>query len=164
MNGNSIRVLACALIVAGVVTIVGAATPQDSSDFVRISPAQIHWQEIPNAHGAQQAILLGDPAKRGMYVIRVRFPPYVMDIPHRHSMARYVTVLEGTWVTGTGDTFNLARAVALEPGSIMLHPANGIHWDGSGGAEPVIVQIVGEGPASTTPVDSTKPFWIEVPH
>ncbi|MEO7207837.1 MAG: cupin domain-containing protein [Steroidobacteraceae bacterium] len=164
MNGNSIRVLACALIVAGVVTIVGAATPQDSSDFVRISPAQIHWQEIPNAHGAQQAILLGDPAKPGMYVIRVRFPPYVMDIPHRHSMARYVTVLEGTWVTGTGDTFNLARAVALEPGSIMLHPANGIHWDGSGGAEPVIVQIVGEGPASTTPVDSTKPFWIEVPH
>jgi hypothetical protein len=46
----------------------------------------------------------------------------------------------------------------------MLHPAKAVHWDGSGSAETVIVQIIGEGPASTTPVDSTKPFWIEVPH
>jgi quercetin dioxygenase-like cupin family protein len=164
MRRNSIRVVACALIIAGAITAVGAVTPQDSSEFVRITPAQIQWQDIPNAHGAQQAILLGDPAKPGMYVIRVRFPPHIMDIPHRHSMARYVTVLEGTWVTGTGDTFNLAHAVSLKPGSVMLHPANAVHWDGSGGAEPVIVQIIGEGPATTTPVDSTRPFWIEVPH
>jgi quercetin dioxygenase-like cupin family protein len=162
MKRNTIRVVA--LIVAGVVTAVGAATPQGSSDFVRITPAQIHWQDIPDGHGAQQAILLGDPAKPGMYVVRVKFPPHTMDIPHWHSMARYVTVLEGTWVTGTGDTFNLAQAISLKPGSVMLHPANGVHWDGSGGAETVIVQIIGEGPATTTAVDSTKPFWIEVAH
>jgi hypothetical protein len=164
MKRNSIHAAACALLVAGAITAVRAVAPQGSSDFVRITPAQLHWQDIPGAHGAQQAILLGDPAKPGIYVIRVRFPPHIMDLPHRHSMARYVTVLEGTWVTGTGDTFDLAHAVALAPGSVMLHPANGIHWDGSGGAESVIVQIVGEGPASTTPVDSSKPFWIEVPH
>lgn len=164
MKRNSIRAVACGLIVAGAVTAVGAATPQNRSDFVRITPAQIQWQDIPNAHGAQQAILLGDPAKPGMYVIRVKFPPHIMDLPHSHSMARYVTVLEGTWVSGTGDTFDLAHAVPLKPGSVMLHPANGVHWDGSGGAEAVIVQIIGEGPATTTPVDSTKPFWIEVPH
>lgn len=164
MKRNAIWMVACGLIVAGVATLAGAAAPQESSGFVRITPEQIHWQEIPNAHGAQQAVLLGDPAKPGMYVIRVRFPPYVMDIPHRHPMARYVTVLEGTWVTGTGDTFDLAHAVALKPGSVMMHPANAVHWDGSGGAKPVVVQIIGEGPAGTTPVDSTKPFWIEVPH
>ena len=152
------------LIVAGAVTAVGAATPQDSSGFVRITPAQMHWEEIPYAHGAQQAVLLGDPAKAGMYVIRVKFPPHIMDLPHWHSTARYVTVLEGTWVTGTGDTFDLAHAVSLKPGSVMLHPAKGVHWDGSGGAEPVVVQIIGEGPVTTSPVDATKPFWIEVPH
>jgi hypothetical protein len=155
MRSNAIRA-AIGLIVAGAVTAVGAATPEDSSGFVRITPA-LHWQDIPNGHGAQQAVLLGDP-------VRVKFPPYVMDLPHVHSMARYVTVLEGTWVSGTGDTFDLARAVPLKPGSVMLHPANGVHWDGSGNAEAVIVQIVGEGPATTTPVDSTKPLWIEVPH
>ena len=131
---------------------------------MRITPAQIHWEEIPDAHGAVQAVLLGDPAKAGMYVIRVKFPPHIMDRPHWHSTARYVTVLEGTWVTGTGDTFNLAHAVSLKPGSVMLHPAKGVHWDGSGGAEPVVVQIIGEGPVTTTAVDAAKPFWIEVPH
>ncbi len=163
MTRNSIR-MAIGLIVAGVVTAVGAVMPQGSSDFVRITPAQMHWQDIPNGHGAQQANLLGDPAKAGLYVVRVKFPPHVMDLPHWHSMARYVTVLEGTWFTGTGAAFDLAHAVPLKPGSVMLHPANGVHWDGSGGPETVIVQVVGEGPASTTPVDSTKPFWIEVPH
>lgn len=163
MRRNTIR-FGMGLIVAGAVTAVGAATPQGSSDFVRITPAQIHWQDIPDGHGAQQANLLGDPAQAGMYVVRVKFPPHVMDLPHWHSTARYVTVLEGTWFTGTGDIFELAHAVPLKPGSVMLHPAKGIHWDGSGGPETVIVQVMGEGPASTTPVDSTKPFWIEVPH
>jgi hypothetical protein len=163
MKRNSIHAVACGLIVAAALS-AGAVTSQTRSDFVRITPAQLHLQDIPGAHGAQQAILLGDPAKPGIYVIRVRFPPHIMDLPHRHSMARYVTVLEGTWVTGPGDTFDLTHAVALTPGSVMLHPANGIHWDGSGGAESVMVQIVGEGPATTTPVDSSKPFWIEVPH
>jgi cupin len=162
LRANSIRVALGVL--AAVVTAVGAATPLDHSDFVRITPAQIHWQDIPNGHGAQQAILLGDPAKPGMYVIRVRFPPHVMSLPHWHPLARYVTVLEGTWYSGTGDTFDPAHAVPLKPGSVMLHPAKGVHWDGSGGAETVIVQIIGEGPATTTPVDSTKPFWTEVPH
>lgn len=162
VEGAIVRSVA-ALIVAGAVTAVGAATPQDSSGFVRITPAQMHWEEIPNAHGALQAVLLGDPATAGIYVIRVKFPPHIMDRPHWHSTARYVTVLEGTWVTGTGDTFDLARAVSLKPGSVMLHPAKGVHWDGSGGAEPVVVQITGEGPVTTTPVDAAKPFWIEVP-
>jgi quercetin dioxygenase-like cupin family protein len=163
MKRNSIRKVAYGLIIAGVVTAVGAA-PQGSSDFVRITPAQIHWQDIPDGHGAQQAVLLGDPAKPGMYVVRVRFPPYIMDRPHWHPMARYVTVLEGTWYSGTGDTFDLAHAVPLKPGSVMLHPAKAVHWDGSGSAEPVIVQIIGEGPGSTTQIDSSKPLWIEVPH
>jgi hypothetical protein len=164
MKRNSIAAIACGLIVAGVIGAVGAATPQDSADFVRITPAQIHWQDIPDGHGAQQAILLGDPAKPGMYVVRVKFPPHIMDLPHWHPMARYVTVLEGTWFAGTGDTFDPARAVPMKPGSVMLHPAKGVHWDGSGGAETVIVQIIGEGPAGTTPVDSSKPLWIEVAH
>lgn len=162
MKRHSIRVTAV-LIVAGAAGAVGAATTEGSSGFVRITPAEIHWREVPNSHGVQEAVLLGDPAKPGMYVVRVKFPPHVMDNPHRHPMARYVTVLEGTWMSGTGDTFDLTHAVPLKPGSVMLHPANAVHWDGSAGAETVIVQIIGEGPATTTPVDASKPFWVEVP-
>ena len=46
----------------------------------------------------------------------------------------------------------------------MMHPAKATHWDGSAGAEAVIVQIIGEGPGTTTQVDPSKPFWMEVPH
>jgi quercetin dioxygenase-like cupin family protein len=109
------------------------------------------------------ATLLGDPDKPGLYVVRAKFPPHVMDRPHWHPNARYVTVLQGTWYTGTGDRFDLARAVPLKAGSVMMHPAKAAHWDGSAGNETVIVQIMGEGPATTTPVDPTQPFWIEVP-
>jgi hypothetical protein len=164
MRIQFIHVVACGVIAAGLATATAAVAPQGSSDFVRVVPAQIHWEDIPNGHGAQQAILLGDPSKPGMYVVRVKFPPHIMDLPHWHPMARYVTVLEGTWFTGTGDTFNFAQAVPLKPGSVMLHPAKGIHWDGSGSDETVIVQVVGEGPATTTAMDSSKPLWIEVPH
>ncbi len=146
------------------VIIVGGSTglAVDNPQFVRITPAEVHWRDIPGGHGAQMATLQGDPNKAGIYVIRVKFPPHLMDSPHWHPHARYVTVLEGTWYAGTGDTFDLARAVPLKPGSFMLHPAKAPHWDGSAGDEPVIVQIIGEGPGTTTPVDPTQPDWIEV--
>jgi hypothetical protein len=151
-----------AIIAVCATAVVGVA--EDNPGFVRITPAEIHWQDIPGAHGAQMATLLGAPDKPGLYVVRAKFPPYVMDRPHWHPNARYVTVLQGTWYTGTGNTFDLAKAVPLKPGSVMMHPAKASHWDGSAGNETVIVQIMGEGPATTTPIDPAQPFWIEVPH
>jgi quercetin dioxygenase-like cupin family protein len=164
LRTKTIRALACFLTVAGVLTIAASGIAGDSPNFVRITPAELAWRDVADGHGVQQATLLGDPSKPGIYVIRVRFPPHIMDVPHSHPNARYVTVLEGTWYTGTGDTFDLARAVPLKPGSVMLHPAKATHWDGSGGAETVIVQIIGEGPATTTQVDSSKAFWLDVSH
>jgi quercetin dioxygenase-like cupin family protein len=164
MKSEYFRTLAFCLIIPAVLTAAASGIAKDSPDFVRITPADVHWQDIPDGHGAQQAILLGDPKKPGIYVVRAKFPPHIMDRPHWHPDTRYVTVLEGTWYTGTGDTFDLARAVPLKPGSVMMHPAKAVHWDGSGGDETVIVQIIGYGPNATTPVDPSKPFWIEVPH
>jgi hypothetical protein len=152
--------LAAVIVAVSTVTAVAKDTPE----FIRIAPTDLDWHAVPGGHGVQQATLLGDPNKPGMYVVRVKFPPHIMDVPHSHPNARYVTVLEGTWYTGTGDTFDFSRAVPLKPGSFMLHPAKATHWDGSGGPETVIVQIIGEGPATTTQVDASKAFWLEVPH
>ena len=164
MSANHSRVLASCLMIAAAGAGIMTGLAKDSPAFIRITPAELHWRDVPGGHGAQQAVLLGDPDQPGIYVVRAKFPPHVMDNPHWHPNARYVTVLEGTWYTGTGDTFDLARAVPLKPGSVMMHPAKASHWDGSAGNETVIVQIMGEGPATTTPVDPKQPFWIEVPH
>src|SRR5690348_5045361 len=92
---------------AGVIFARRATAP----NFIRIQPADIHWQDIPDGRGAQIATLAGDPDKPGLYVIRVKFPPYIMDLPHWHPNTRYVTVLQGTWYSGTGIVFDLKRAV-----------------------------------------------------
>jgi quercetin dioxygenase-like cupin family protein len=164
MRREYFRVLGGCVLAASVLAGGSTGAAKEKPDFVRITPVDVHWQDIPGGHGAQEATLFGDPDKLGMYVVRVKFPPHLMDLPHWHPNARFVTVLEGTWYTGTGDTFDLSRAVPLKQGSFMVHPAKAVHWDGSGGNETVIVQIIGVGPSESTPVDPIKPFWVEVPH
>src|SRR6266481_1358918 len=118
--------------------------------FVRIAPDSVKWSDIPDGHGAQIAVLQGDPSKPGLYVIRVKFPPHVMSTPHTHPEDRHATVIKGTWYTGTGATFDPAKTVALKTGSYMLHPGGALHWDGAAKDEEVIVQIMGIGPSGTS--------------
>ena len=151
------------LICLGVgVHIIGEASAHDTAAFTTTTPEQIVWQNVPNGLGAQFAIIKGDPSGPGIYVIRVKFPPYVMDTPHFHPNNRYVTVLQGTWYAGTGETFDLSKATKLKPGSFMFHPGGGVHWDGSAGNEEVIVEVIGEGPGNTDQSNKDEPMWIRV--
>ncbi len=153
---HSLKAPACvaALVVAGTV-----AAGEDPG-FVKMRPDEVPWRTDPSTPGVQTAVLAGDPAGSGFYVMRVRFPPHVMDRPHWHPHDHYVTVLEGTWCAGKGDRFDPTAATRLGPGSYMLHPARAAHWDGSCNDRAVIVQIVGMGPADTTPLDPKAPFWV----
>jgi hypothetical protein len=164
MRAKYFRVLGSCVIAASVLAGGSTRAAKEKPDFIRTTPADIQWHDILGAHGVQEATLFGDPHKPGMYVVRVKFPPHIMDRPHWHPNDRFVTVLEGTWYTGTGNTFDPARAVPLMPGSFMLHPAKAVHWDGSWGNETVIVQITGYGPGTSMPVNPTMPFWIEIAH
>jgi quercetin dioxygenase-like cupin family protein len=146
------RVRTGLLIVGAVALALGVSPPagaiKDETGFVRIRPADVQWREEAGYDGLRIAVLEGDPSKSGLYVIRVRFPPGLMTRPHRHPEDRHAIVISGTWYTGTGSTFDLAKTVPLAPGSYMKHPANAYHFDGAG-KEEVVVQIVGIGPSDT---------------
>ena len=142
---------------------LGAAGDAGPAAFAIIAPADIHWQDIPGGLGAQKDVIAGDPDRPGPYIVRVRFPPHVMDLPHSHPHVRYVTVLKGPWYAGTGTRFDPPHARPLEAGSVMVHPAGAPHWDGSAGDEEAIVQIVGDGPGTSMPVDPQAPGWVHVP-
>jgi quercetin dioxygenase-like cupin family protein len=157
---NAAKIVASTSAAAAALTAMWVA---GAPNFIRITPADVAWRDIPGSPGAQEAVLYGDPTKEGTYVVRVKFPPHVMDLPHYHPNDRFVTVLEGTWYAGTGDTFDAARAMPMKPGSFMLHPAKAAHWDGSRGNETVVVQITGNGPADSIQLDPKKPMWVEVP-
>ena len=126
-----------------------ASAQTDAKGFVRLTPEQAEWKDVPNGHGVQTAVISGEPGKAGLYVIRVKFPPGIMSSPHFHPEDRHAVVLKGTWYTGTDDTWDPDRTIALKPGSYMKHPAGAIHYDGAKDEE-VIVQIAGYGPSGTT--------------
>jgi hypothetical protein len=51
--------------------------------------------------GLEQVSLVGDPSKPGPYTIRLKFPAGYKLAPHTHPDPREVTILSGTWYTGT---------------------------------------------------------------
>lgn len=123
------------------------SAPSDK-DFLLIPPEKIDWKDAGG--GAKLAVVYGDPAKPGLYVIRAYFPPGVMSAPHFHGEDRHVVVVQGTWNAGTDDSWDPGETTALKQGSYMFHPAGAVHYDGSAGDEGAIVQIVGMGPSKTT--------------
>lgn len=119
----------------------------DENGFVRLAPDEIEFA-ADNPGGPEIAILAGNPEEEGFYMIRARFAPGVFSSPHYHSTDRHVTVIKGTWYTGTDASFDRDKTVALSPGSYMMHPAGAVHYDGAKDEE-VIVEIKGIGPATT---------------
>lgn len=152
------------LLVGGAMIIAGPTIHAEGPrvSFETVVTEDLDWIPIPDALGAAYALVYGDPSKAGTYVIRVRFPAGVMDLPHSHSADRHVTVLEGVWYAGTGPGFDPALATPLGAGSYMFHPAGGVHWDGAAGHEDAVVQIIGTGPVETQQEHKESVSWVEV--
>ena len=111
-----------------------------------VKPENIKW--VRNAAGTQeQAVLFGDPAKPGPYVVRLRWLPGNMSMPHSHPNDRFIVVLEGTWWLGSGDKYDPDSTVPVGPGTYVYHRANEMHYDGAK-KEPAVIQIWGMGPAN----------------
>lgn len=148
--------IALALVASGALAV-------GTEGFVRLAPAALAWQDLPGSPGVRFARLHGDSRHPGIYVERLRFPPGIVSAPHAHPHDRHVTVIEGTWLTGTGRRVDSQDAVPLPPGSYMFHPGGAVHWDGAGADGPVTVQVIGQGPATATPTDPSGGSWVRLP-
>jgi hypothetical protein len=113
-------------------------------------PEQIPWTKAEG--GAQRAILAGDPDKPGLYVMLIKWLPYNMSRPHFHPNDRFITVLSGTWWVGTGPKYDPDSTKPVPAGSFVTHFGKQIHYDGAKD-EPAVLEIVGMGPATTTPAE-----------
>jgi hypothetical protein len=114
-------------------------------------PNQITW--VDQANGAKQAILAGDPAKPGLYVVLYRWTAHHMSRPHFHPNDRFITVISGTWWVGTGSKFDPDSTVPLPAGSFVKHFGKQIHYDGAKDVDAVL-EIAGEGPATPTDAEA----------
>src|ERR1700680_3092162 len=109
-------------------------------------PDQIEWKGRPGSV-TQAAVVFGDPTKPGLYVQLLKRGPDDWSQPHSHPNDRFITVLKGTFLIGTGAKFARDTTVALGPGSIVKDIAHQMHYDGTG-PEGATIEIIGVGPTA----------------
>jgi quercetin dioxygenase-like cupin family protein len=134
------------LLIAGAVAIAGAA-----SSTIMFTPAQLHWVAGTGpAKGTSAATMVGDPAKSGSSIIRVKMPDGYVNQPHYHAQAEYITVIEGSLLFGMGDRVDRAKGTLLPTGSFIAVPAGVHHWSIAKGE--TIEQVGGQGPLNNIPI------------
>lgn len=90
-------------------------------------------------------ILYGDPdVARQPFVMRIHELPGSVVPPHTHPVDENITVVQGTWYFGLGDTFDPKSLKELKTGSYAFAPAGSSMFGFC--PEGAIVQVHGIGP------------------
>lgn len=115
-------------------------------------PEEIPWSK-PSAAGTQTAILFGDPSKPGLYVQLLKRPAHNWSHPHFHDNDRFITVVAGTMLIGTGSKFDPEKTVPVRAGGFVRDIAKQVHYDGAGD-DGLTIEIFGMGPATSTQAET----------
>jgi hypothetical protein len=89
-------------------------------------------------------ILSGDPAKAGLYVIRIHAEAGYIIMPHVHPEDENIVVVQGSWAAGMGERFNRQALEPIEVGTYALLPKKTAHFALS--KTQTILQVHGLGP------------------
>jgi quercetin dioxygenase-like cupin family protein len=156
------RATKCSLSITGLLAlfftsaaIVSLATSLQAADqhHTLVAGDAVKWGPAPPSlpPGAQAAVLLGNPAQEGAFVLRLKFPTGFTVPPHRHSKDELVTVISGKFAIAAGEKLDRTKAKSLPPGSFVHLPAGMAHYAWADGE--AIVQINGMGPFDVTYID-----------
>lgn len=105
----------------------------------------VTWKEAPPVlAGAHISVLYGDPAKEGMFVMRVKFPANYKVPPHTHPVDEIVTVISGEFNIGMGKEFKEADLNGYKAGGLIAMPPGMPHFVLT--REESVIQISTRGP------------------
>lgn len=143
------------LVAAGVMhTSTVAQQPPPGHHQMHLYPlGEVKWGSGPAslAPGAQFAVLEGDPAKEGLFTMRLRLPDGYQIQPHYHSGVEHVTVIAGTFNVGVGETFDKTATKPMPAGTFGYWPPPMRHFAWAQGE--TILQLHGVGPWTVTYVN-----------
>jgi quercetin dioxygenase-like cupin family protein len=151
---SSIGLLLLVFILAS--SAASAQTDESSAGFVHYQAAEVPYERDHEIPELRYVVLSGDPSEEGVYVLRLRIPPGQTFPPHYHDQDRFITVISGVWAFGKGYSGRCEDTIPLTVGAYVMHPQGGVHFDGSCGDEFVEVQIIGQGPVTTTWIDEAE--------
>ena len=118
----------------------------DQAVFRAVLPEDMDWRPFPAfPPAARLAVVVGDPAKPGPYVIRVKLPGGTKLMPHRHPEDRIYTVISGVFYVGRGDRFDEDELQAFPPGSVVVLPGDTAHFHWAKSGE-YVTQVTAIGP------------------
>jgi quercetin dioxygenase-like cupin family protein len=119
------------------VLIIGAAMACGSTALAEMTgahkvflPQEIKWGSTPPSlpAGAEAAVLYGDPAKDGMFALRLKAPKGYRIPPHTHPKPEVITVISGKFSLGMGPAADRASVESLPAGSFASMPPGVIHY------------------------------------
>src|SRR5262245_61534297 len=116
---------ACLLVFSlGSFQLAGAAMA-DQAHHTVVPGDAVKWGPAPPSlpKGAEAAILLGNPAQEGPFVLRLKFPDGFTVPPHRHSKDEFVTVIAGKFAVAAGEKVDRAEAKPLPAQRLGPPPA-----------------------------------------
>ena len=116
-------------------------------------PDAVKWEPAPPfmPPGSLMAVMLGDPTKRGLFIIRGKLPDGYTIPPHWHSAVENVTVLSGTFNVGMGDKLDKSKGQALASGGFFSAPPRMSHFAWATGE--TVVEVTAMGPLDFRYVD-----------
>ena len=140
-------------IVSILALLLAAAPLALASDMGFYSPAEIKWRDGPGSlpAGARFAVLEGDPAKDGPFVMRLWFPDGYRIAPHSHPKVERITVISGSFNLGMGEKFDASATREMLAGTFGFWPADMRHFAWTKGE--TVLQLHGIGPWSITYVN-----------
>ena len=131
-----------------------SSASQDQHAAMQIyQPASVTWKDGPPSlpPGGKMAVLEGDPAKEGLFTMRLQLPDNFRIPPHYHGGVEHITVISGTFNVGMGDKVDPAAAKKMPAGTFGFWPAGMRHFAFTEGA--TVLQLHGQGPWTITYVN-----------
>jgi uncharacterized protein (TIGR02246 family) len=128
----------------------------DAANMEEREASALTWTEmaVPGfAPGMKMAVVHGDPAGAGTYVLRLQFPDGYEFPLHWHPVAEQLTVLSGSFHLAMEDSAGQGAPKTYAPGDYLYIPARMAHAGGAKGV--TIIQLHGTGPFAIT-VGSAK--------
>jgi quercetin dioxygenase-like cupin family protein len=115
-------------------------------DHVLQNEQEVKWVDAPKflPTGAKIAVLEGNPAEKGPFTIRAKFPANYKIPAHSHPSDEHVVVLSGALYMGMGDKLDMEKSTALKVGGFGLMPAKKNHYAYTKDATTIL--IFGTGP------------------
>ena len=135
------------LLIAAAAVLLGTV---GSSAQSQVNPGNLKWVPAPAGlpPGAQAAVLAGNPERRGMFTIRLRFPAGYAVPPHSHPADEHVTIISGQLSLGMGQRVRPGRMARLVAGGFANAPARMAHYASTRSG--AVIQVTSQGPFAIT--------------